>query len=87
MKPSPIRPVSTLTPMASMLSYFLDGLAGGDRRYFGTRLALHVTRVLAAAEAAMRPLDSSRLRRDSLGMSPREHTCGAPHGTPQVARG
>jgi predicted dehydrogenase len=54
MTPSPIRPVSRLTPMASMLLYFLKGLNGGDRTYFGTRLALEVTRVLAAADAAMR---------------------------------
>jgi hypothetical protein len=54
MKSVPIRPASTLTPMAGMVSYFLNGLAGGDRRYFGTRLALDVTRVLAAADAAMR---------------------------------
>lgn len=54
MKPSSIRPASALTPMASMVSYFLNGLGGGDRTYFGTRLALQVTRVLAAADAAMR---------------------------------
>jgi len=54
MKPVPIRSASTLTPMASMVSYFLDGLAGGDRTYFGTQLALDVIRVLAAADAAMR---------------------------------
>jgi len=38
-----------------MMRYFLDGLtAGGDRAYFGTGLALEVTRVLAQCEAEMR---------------------------------
>ena len=41
---------SMCTPLASMVTYFLDGLAGGDRRRFGTRLALDVTRVLATCE-------------------------------------
>lgn len=40
--------------IAAMLTYFLDGLAGGDRRYFGTTLALEVTRVLDRCEAALR---------------------------------
>lgn len=41
---------SAQSPMAAMITYFLDGLAGGDRRRFGTHLALDVTRVLAACE-------------------------------------
>ena len=40
-------------PMERMVTYFLDGLAGGDRRLFGTQLALDVTEVLAQAEQAM----------------------------------
>ena len=40
--------------MAAMLTYFLDGLAGGDRRYFGTGLALEVIRLLDRCEAALR---------------------------------
>ena len=40
-------------PMERMVTYFLDGLAGGDRRLFGTQLALDVTEVLAQAEQVM----------------------------------
>ncbi len=40
-------------PMEQMVSYFLDGLAGGDRQQFGTQLALEITRLLAACDAAM----------------------------------
>lgn len=39
--------------MAAMLTYFLDGLAGGDRRYFGTALALDVTRVLTECDKVL----------------------------------
>lgn len=47
-------PVADSRPaMAVMLSYFLDGLAGGDRRHFGSALALQVTRVLAACEKCL----------------------------------
>jgi len=38
------------SPMAALLAYFMEGLAGGDRRWFGTRLALEVTRVISACE-------------------------------------
>ena len=51
---SPIPPTSGLPPMVSMITYFLDGLAGGDRRYFGTELALNVTRLLAQCDVALR---------------------------------
>ncbi|MBI4343134.1 MAG: Gfo/Idh/MocA family oxidoreductase [Candidatus Omnitrophica bacterium] len=40
-------------PMERVVAYFLDGLSGGDRRLFGTALALDVTRVLAGAAARM----------------------------------
>ena len=40
--------------MVHALTYFLDGLMGGDRRYFGTQLALEVTQVLAQCEALLR---------------------------------
>lgn len=49
-----VRVPSLLTPMASMLSYFLDGLAGGDHRYFGTAFALQVVRVLSQCEVRLR---------------------------------
>ena len=50
----PLAPTSSLPPMASALLYFVDGLAGGDRTYFGCGLALEVTRLLAACDEAMR---------------------------------
>ena len=50
---SPVRPISQALPMSSMITYFLDGLAGGDRSRFGTALALAITRILARCEAAM----------------------------------
>ena len=40
-------------PMSHVMTYFLDGLAGGDRDRFGAGLALGVTRVLAACDEAM----------------------------------
>ena len=40
-------------PLANAVSYFLDGLQGGDRHYFGTAFALEVTRVLAQCETAL----------------------------------
>lgn len=49
----PLRVADGRPAMAAMLAYFLDGLAGGDRRYFGSALALQVTRVLAAAEKCL----------------------------------
>ncbi len=41
--------------MEYVVTYFLDGLAGGDRTMFGTELALDVTRVLSASQGAMGP--------------------------------
>jgi len=52
-EPAPLPVPSPLSPMAAMLTYFLDGLAGGDRRYFGTALACEIVRVIADSEAAM----------------------------------
>ena len=49
--------------MAAMLSYFLDGFAGGDRRYFGSALALQVTGVLAECEQALRVYNRSAVAR------------------------
>ena len=49
-----VPPASARLPLANAVTYFLDGLAGGDRSRFGTALALEVTRVLAACEAALR---------------------------------
>lgn len=40
-------------PMQRMATYFLDGLAGGDRRLFGTQLALDVTQILVQADNEM----------------------------------
>lgn len=54
LKINALKPVSTERPLTRMLAYFLDGLRGGDRRKFGTALAVEVVRVLAACEAAMR---------------------------------
>ena len=45
---------STRRPMEHALTYFLDGLAGGDRRYFGSDLALEVVRLLEQCESAMK---------------------------------
>ena len=51
-------------PMEQMVSYFLDGLVGGDRQQFGTQLALEIARLLAACDAAMgvRQPTASRVR-------------------------
>ena len=49
-----VPPASDRLPLTNAVTYFLDGLAGGDRSRFGTALALEVTRVLAACEAALR---------------------------------
>ena len=49
-----LQPVSDRSPLANAILYFLDGLAGGDRARFGAALALEVTRVLAACDAALR---------------------------------
>ena len=46
-------PGTGMSTMAHVLTYFLDGLSGGDRSRFGAGLALEVTRVLAACEAAI----------------------------------
>ena len=48
-----LRPASDRLPLANAVRYFLDGLSGGDRARFGTALALEVTRVLAACDAAL----------------------------------
>lgn len=53
LEPRVIPPASRLTPMESMLGYFLRGLAGGDRERFGTSMALEVIRLLAACESAL----------------------------------
>jgi len=50
----PISSVSAHSPMENAVRYFLDGLAGGDRRYFNTELALDVVRLLAKCEEALR---------------------------------
>jgi len=58
-------PVADQRPaLASMLTYFLDGLAGGDRRYFGSELALQVTRVLADCEAKCQALEKCQVLRE-----------------------
>jgi predicted dehydrogenase len=41
-------------PLSAMLTYFMDGLAGGDRSRFGAGLALDVVRILAGAAAELR---------------------------------
>ena len=41
------------TPLANMIAYFINGLAGGDRQRFGTELGLEVTRVLATCETLL----------------------------------
>lgn len=50
---TPIALPSDRQPLASAVLYFLDGLAGGDRHYFGTQLALDVTRLLAQCESQL----------------------------------
>jgi len=52
--------VSSQSSMTAMVTYFLDGLAGGDRRYFGTGLALRVTRVLDTCESLLRRVVQQR---------------------------
>lgn len=42
----PIPPISAQSPMASAITYFVEGLLGGDRRHFGLDLALEVTHLL-----------------------------------------
>lgn len=49
--------------MTAMLTYFLEGLAGGDRRYFGSALALQVTGVLAECERALSVYNRSAVAR------------------------
>jgi predicted dehydrogenase len=44
---------SDVPPMTAMVSYFLDGLQGGDRQRFGTSLARDVVRVLSLCQAAL----------------------------------
>lgn len=44
---------SSQRPLASMLTYFSNGLNGGDRTLFGTQLAVDVTRVLAECESQL----------------------------------
>jgi len=53
LSPRSIPSTSARLPLANMLTYFLDGLAGGDRRYFGTALAVEVCRLLGLCEAAL----------------------------------
>ena len=50
---APLSVASRRLSMERMVSYFLDGISGGERRYFGTELALHITRLLAACDAAI----------------------------------
>lgn len=40
-------------PLDGVLTYFLDGLAGGDRHYFGSMFGREVIRVLDACDRAM----------------------------------
>ncbi|MBI2093633.1 MAG: Gfo/Idh/MocA family oxidoreductase [Candidatus Omnitrophica bacterium] len=48
-------PVSSRsTPLTQAILTFIDGLRGGDRSRFGTKLALDVVRVLALCEKAMK---------------------------------
>ena len=49
---TPIGLPSQLTPMESFISYFLNGLTGGDRRRFGTDFAVEVIRLLARCGAS-----------------------------------
>ena len=49
-------------PMTRMITYFLDGLAGGDRSRFGTGAPLEVTRVLARAESAIQARQAEACR-------------------------
>jgi len=50
---SPIEFVQGPLPMARVITYFADGLSGGDRSRFGTALACDVVRLLAQCDAAM----------------------------------
>lgn len=47
-------PVDASLPMQNMLSYFVEGLSGGDRSRFGTALAVGAVRVLATCAQIMR---------------------------------
>ena len=56
--PHSIPLASSRPPMVNVLTYFLEGLAGGgERRYFNTQLAVDVIRLLARCDAAMRRQD------------------------------
>ena len=48
-----IPPLSAQLPLSHVLTYFMEGLRRGDRRRFGTALALDVIKVLAACETSM----------------------------------
>ena len=50
MQPETLMVESQQTPMERMVAYFLDGIRGGDRRYFGTSASMVVTQVLAECE-------------------------------------
>lgn len=49
----PVPGVRRELTLPRVVAYFLDGLAGGDRRRFGLGLGVDVVRVLAQADAAM----------------------------------
>ena len=50
---SPVAHTPGPLPLVNLVTYFFDGLAGGDQRRFGTELALDVVRLLAACDRAM----------------------------------
>lgn len=66
---TPMIPASGLPPLANAVTYFLDGLAGGDQRYFGGELALEVTRVLAKCERVIKDVVSIEGKLRAIGSS------------------
>ena len=42
------------TPMRNLLTYFFEGIEGGDRQRFCTRLGLDVVTLLAACQVQLR---------------------------------
>ena len=51
---------SSQSSMTAMVTYFLDGMGAGERGYFGTDLALRVTRVLGTCEFLLRRVVGQR---------------------------
>lgn len=54
--------VSPTMPLAQAVSYFVEGLSGGDQAYFGLDLACDVVRTVDAAQSSIRGAHPRQLR-------------------------